>query len=112
MFFATVDCASDSEHEQLAVDARRAPKRVGYAHQSNEVTNPAIKWWLSRAGATFPPPVRAKPRRCQRITVSGLMILIALRIGARSRYSQTNGSRSEFARRTRFASLRIRTLIC
>jgi hypothetical protein len=35
-----------------------------------------------------------KPRRCQRITVSGLTTVIAFRIAGKNRYSQTKISRS------------------
>jgi hypothetical protein len=63
-------------------------------------------------GRDFHRQYTRKPRRCQRIKVSGLMTLIAFRIDGKTRYSQTNLRRSEFVRRTRFGSLRTRMLIC
>jgi hypothetical protein len=40
---------------------------------------------------------RRKPARCQRTTVSGRMIVMALRTDGNQRYSWMNNSRSQFA---------------
>ena len=53
-----------------------------------------------------------QPRRCQRITVSGLTTLIAFRIQGNSWYSQTKISRSVFLSHTRDRDLRLRTITC
>ncbi len=53
---------------------------------------------------------KRKPRRCQRITVAGLMIVTASRIEGSTRYRQTNSSRSAFVSRARFGTLRRSTV--
>ena len=52
------------------------------------------------------------PRRCQRITVSGLTTAITFRIEGNSRDIQTKISRSMFRRHTRDWDLRLRTITC
>jgi hypothetical protein len=51
-------------------------------------------------------------RRCQRITVSGLTMTIALRLDGKNRYRQTKVSRSMFRSRTRDRDLRLKTITC
>jgi hypothetical protein len=50
------------------------------------------------------------PRRCQRITVSGLTTVIEFRIEGSSRYRQPKFSRSVFLSRTRVRELRLSTI--
>jgi hypothetical protein len=54
----------------------------------------------------------AKPRRCHRMTVSGLTTVIAFRIEGKNRYSQTKISRSMFRSRARDRDLRLKTITC
>src|SRR5208282_2317621 len=57
----------DAEHEQFAVNTRRAPERVGHAHLPDQVPDLAIKRWPSRAWRDFHRQYARKPRRCQRM---------------------------------------------
>ena len=61
MYLATVGLADiDAELEQLAVDPRRAPKRIGDGHLPNQLAN--VRWRLgpTAARSRFPPPVGSK----------------------------------------------------
>ena len=76
-----------------------APERVGDTHLSNELPNlqrrlrpAAMQISISTANTV------GNPARCQRISVSGLMIAKStLDIGSSSRYSPANTRRSSIA---------------
>src|SRR5215813_6708147 len=55
---------------------------------------------------------RRKPARCQRTSVSGRMIVMALRIAGNQRYSWMKNSRSLFVNWTRPRTLRCSTVNC
>src|SRR5256886_12981045 len=82
----------EAELEQLAMDTRRSPQRIFRAHPPDQRTQ--IR------GDPRPPSKRArrKPARCQRIMVSGRMIVMAFRIDGNHRYSWTKNKRSPLVR--------------
>jgi hypothetical protein len=67
----------DAEFEEFAVDPRSPPERVGDAHLANETTNVGRCARSPAARSGFPRQKARKPARCQRISVSGLMIFTA-----------------------------------
>jgi hypothetical protein len=93
----------DAEPEQFAVDAGRAPERVGQAHVSDR--SPA-------APPGLPTQNDRKLARCQQNAVSGrTMATTSTMVGAR-RYSPTNTNRSKVRKANLFGDLRRSTLIC
>ncbi len=102
----------DPEHQQLGANARRSPR--GFSRLIRRIRSLISPLILGR------PPRRRhfqrqyawNPRRCQRITVSGLMIVIAFRIDGKSRYSHTKSRRSVFRSPARTGDLRRKTMSC
>jgi hypothetical protein len=47
----------DAELEQLAMNARRAPQRIGKAHLANKITQIAQDSWATAARARLPAPI-------------------------------------------------------
>ena len=50
-----------AEFEEFAVNARRAPERVGVSHPENQLPEVPVQRWASADGARAPGPVPAKP---------------------------------------------------
>src|ERR1700686_2873359 len=82
------------ELEQLAVDARRAPKRIFDAHPPDQQAQLRVDLRSSSLWA-----------RCQRTSVSGRMIVRTFRVDGNQRYSWIKNQRSWFESRTRPCSL-------
>src|SRR5258708_5425557 len=92
-----------AEFEQLAMDARRALRRISARRSASTCGRPPRE-------RDFHRQYRRKPARCQRTRVSGRMIVMALRIDGNHRYSMTKNKRSPFVSRTRPLTLRCSTI--
>ncbi len=57
--------------QQLAMDPRRTPERVGAAHAPNQISELRPDHGPTAAASTLPRPVALNPCRCQPTTVSG-----------------------------------------
>src|SRR2546430_13478500 len=77
----------EAEFEQLAMDARRAPKHILNTHPSDQRPQTGIDARPAPRFRDFQRQYRRKPARCQRTSVSGRMIVMALRIAGNQRYS-------------------------
>src|SRR2546430_12930102 len=102
----------EAEFEQLAMDARRAPKHILNTHPSDQRPQTGIDARPAPRFRDFQRQSRRKPARCQRTSVSGRMIVMALRIAGNQRYSWMKNSRSLFVNWTRPRTLRCSTLNC
>src|SRR6266853_1014870 len=98
------------ELEQFAVDAWRAPKRIFDAHPPDQYAQLRVDLRSPSLWARLPTPVAAKPALCQRMSVSGRMIVRTFRIDGNQRYSWIKNQRSLFVSRTRPCSLRFKTI--
>src|SRR5262245_15757585 len=67
----------DAELEQFAVYPRSAPKRVRDTHLRNETANVRRCWRPATARSGFQRQKARRPARCQRSSVSGLIIFRA-----------------------------------
>src|SRR6266446_4184980 len=96
-----------TELEQLAMNARCAPKQILNAHTPDQC--PQIRTDLRSASQVprFPAPVR-----CQRTRVSGRMVVMALRTDGNQRYNWMKNRRSLFVNWTRPRIFRCSTISC
>ncbi|OPH83868.1 hypothetical protein [Nitrobacter vulgaris] len=71
--------------EKFAVDAWRAPKRIFDAHLPDQRAQLRLDLRSPSQWARSPPPIAAKPARCQRTSVSGRIIVRTCRIDGNQR---------------------------
>ena len=85
----------DAELEQFAVDAGRAPERVGQAHVPDHRLISSGTLGLPPRRLDFQRQNDRNPARCQRTTVSGRTMASASTMPGARRYSPTNTNRSK-----------------
>src|SRR5262245_52333497 len=86
-------CYREPELEQLAMNARCTPKPIFNAYLPDQCPQICGDLRPTSQVPRFPTPVATKPARCQRITVSGRMILMALRTDGNQRYNRMKNRR-------------------
>src|ERR1700738_592264 len=75
----------DAELEQLSMNPRRSPQRIGNAHLADKVAYLQRNCWPATRAFDFQRQYNRKPARCHLTTVSGLTIASASRPPGRSR---------------------------
>src|SRR5215510_9650038 len=95
MYLATLVCPTSMPSLSSSRWIRGAPpERVGNAHVTDQLTYLKRHGRPSAARPRLPAPVRSESMRCQRITVSGLIIASAARTSGNSRQRPTKITRS------------------
>src|SRR5215472_11788447 len=113
MYLATLVCPTSMPSLSSSRWIRGAPpERVGNAHVTDQLTYLKRHGRPSAARPRLPAPVRSESMRCQRITVSGLIIASAARTSGNSRQRPTKITRSVLLKAGLFGPVRRRTLIC
>ncbi len=86
---------ADAEHEQLSVDPRRSPQRIGNTHLADKLPYLGRNGLVSTTTAPrFPAQYDLNPARCHFMTVSGFPIARALMTVGAKRYSPAKIKRS------------------
>src|SRR5262245_52687089 len=105
-------CHGEPKLEQLAMNPRCTPKPIFNAHLPDQCPQICGDLRPTSHLPRFPTPVATNPARCQRITVSGRMIVMALRTDGNQRYNWMKNRRSLLVNRTRPRTWRCSTMSC
>src|ERR1019366_9188996 len=103
-------CDLEPEHEQLAVDTRRSPKRVLTAHLPDHRAEVSLDLRSPSQRPRLPTPIAAKARTMPTHERFGRMIVRTFRIDGNQRYSWIKNQRSLFVSRTLPSILRRKTI--
>ena len=100
----------DAELEQFAVDPRRSPKRVRYAHLANELANFSVGAWPTTARLRLPAPIGSKPSAMPTDQRLGLEDFQRVQNSGSQAVEPGKTRRSRLLKATRFGDLRRSTL--